>query len=234
MLPPLNSPLARGLLPTGSAREILLLPAAAALRGPLVRFLIAALLGLDASASAAQGVVTLYGGARTGGDFIDQNAGDAVVKLDSGATVSLSFDWKLSDGRQAQVIYSFQRSALPGSTLKRTGDIPLNIGYLHVGGYAFIEGTPETTGSYVVGGLGITYLSPGLDGLSAEVRPSMNLGLGYQWALSKQITLRGELRSYLTLVNSSGGFFCSGGCVLAISGDSMTQFEGMLGLSFRF
>lgn len=196
--------------------------------------MIAAMLALDASASAAQGVVTLYGGARSGGEFFDQNAGDAVVKLDSGAAASLSLDWMLADGRQAQVFYSFQRTALPGSTLKRTENLPLAIRYLHIGGYAFIEGTPATTGSYVVGGLGITHLSPGLEGLSSEVRPSMNLGLGYQWALSRQVALRGELRGYLTLINSGGQFFCSGGCVLSIKGDALTQFEGMLGLSFRF
>ena len=171
---------------------------------------------------------------RGGGEFIDQNAGDAVVKLDSGATASLSFDWLLSDGRQAQVFYSFQRSALPGSVLKQPGDIALNISYLHVGGRVFFEGSHVASGSYLVGGLGITHLSPGLDGLSSEVRPSMNVGLGYQWMLSKQVALRAELRGYLTLINSSGGFFCSGGCVVSIRGDTMTQAEGLLGLSFGF
>lgn len=211
-----------------------MLVAAQAIQGPLVRFAIASVLALAASPSAAQGVVTLYGGARTGGEFIDGNAADTVIKLDSGAAASLSFDWILSDGREAQVFYSFQRSALPGSAFKRSGEVPVNISYLHAGGRAFIEGTPATSGSYVVGGLGITHLSPGLDGLSSEVRPSMNLGLGYQWVLSKQIALRSELRGYITLVNSSGGFFCSGGCVVSIRGDTMTQVEGMLGLSFGF
>ena len=62
----------------------------------------------------------------------------------------------------------------------------------------------------------------------------MNVGLGYQWMLSKQVALRTELRGYLTLVNSSGGFFCSGGCAVSIRGDTMTQVEGLLGLSFGF
>jgi hypothetical protein len=207
---------------------------AQAFHRPFVRLAIAALLALAASAAAAQGVLTLYGGARAGGEFIDQNAGDAVIKLDSGAAASLSFDWILSDGRQAQVFYSFQRSALPGSVLNQTGDVSVNISYLHLGGRVFFDGTHATNGGYVVGGLGITHLSPGLDGLSSEVRPSANLGLGYQWMLSRQVALRSELRGYLTLLNSSGGFFCSGGCVVAIRGDTMSQVEGMLGLSFGF
>ena len=44
----------------------------------------------DAPAAAAQSVVTLYGGARAGGEFIDKNAGDAVIKLDGGAAASLT------------------------------------------------------------------------------------------------------------------------------------------------
>jgi hypothetical protein len=202
--------------------------------GALLRSAIAAGLVLASSASAAQGAVTLYGGARTGGEFTDENAGGSAIKLDSGATASLSFDWLLDDGRQAQLFYSFQRTALPGSALKRTGDFAVNISYLHIGGRVFFDGTHAASGAYLVGGLGITHLSPSADGLSSEVRPSMNVGLGYQWILSKQIALRTELRGYLTLINSSGGFFCSGGCVASIRGDTMTQVEGLLGLSFGF
>jgi len=198
------------------------------------RCALAAALILASSAAAAQGVVTLYGGARAGGEFIDQNAGDTAIKLDSGGAASFSFDWMLSDGRQAQLFYSFQRSALPGSALNGTGDVAVNISYLHAGGRVFFDGTHATHGGYLVGGLGVTHLSPGLDGLSSELRPSMNLGLGYQWMLSPQVALRTELRGYLTLVNSSGGFFCSGGCAVSIRGDTMTQVEALLGLSFGF
>jgi hypothetical protein len=195
---------------------------------------IAAALALASSSSAAQGALTLYGGARGGGEFTDQNAGDAAIKLHSGATASLSFDWLLSDGRQAQIFYSFQRSALPGSVLKQTGDIAVNISYLHAGGRVFFDGTDSTSGSYLVGGLGITHFAPNLAGLSSEVRPSMNVGLGYQWILSRQLAVRTELRGYLTLINSNGGFLCSGGCVVSIRGDTVLQVEGLVGLSFAF
>ena len=200
----------------------------------LVRFALAAGLVLASSATVAQGVVTLYGGVRAGGEFIDQNAGDATVKLDSGPAGSLSFDWLLADGRQAQLFYSYQRSALPGSVANGTGDLAVSISYLHLGGRVFFDSSHAESGSYLVGGLGITHLSPSLHGLSSEVRPSMNLGLGYQWMLSRQLALRTEVRGYLTLIHSSGGFFCSGGCVVAIRGDTMLQVEGMLGLSYGF
>jgi len=201
----------------------------------LVDSTIAAGLVLASSVTFAQGALTLYGGVRGGGDFTDQNANDASVNLKSSGAAALSYDWILDDGRQAQVFYSFQRSALPGSIANRSSDIAVNVSYLHIGGRVFFDGTHATSGSYLVGGLGITHFAPSLDGLSSEVRPSMNVGLGHQWVLARQLALRTELRGYLTLVNSSGGFFCSGGaCIVKIRGDTLLQVEGLLGLSYAF
>jgi len=86
----------------------------------------------------------------------------------------------------------------------------------------------------MVGGLGATFLDPKFQGTSSVVRPSMNVGLGYQWPLGPTAALRTELRGYITVINSSSSLFCSGGCVVTISGNTMTQFEGMVGLSFGF
>ena len=58
--------------------------------------------------------------------------------------------------------------------------------------------------------------------------------LGYQVPVGDTFALRFEARGYATLVNSSGGLFCSGGCVVSIEGDVVTQGELMLGLSARF
>ena len=88
-------------------------------------------------------------------------------------------------------------------------------------------------GGYVAGGLGATFMSPSVDGLSSEVRPSMSLALGYEHALAPSLALRMELRGYMTLINSSGGFFCSGGCVVALKGDALLQGEALLGLSLQ-
>ena len=200
----------------------------------VARCALVAALVLAASFAGAQSSVTLYGGARGGGEFTDQSHGDTTVRLDSGGAASASFDWVFSDGRQGQVFYSYQRSSLPGSVANQVGNITVNISYLHLGGRAFLEEGYNASGSYVVGGLGITQLSPSLSGLSSEIRPSLNVGVGYQWMLARNVALRTELRSYVTLINSSGGFFCSGGCVVKIRGDSMVQLEGMVGVSFGF
>ena len=43
-----------------------------------------------------------------------------------------------------------------------------------------------------------------------------------------------ELRGFATLINSNGGFFCSGGCVVALQGDALVQGQALLGLSLRY
>ena len=92
----------------------------------------------------------------------------------------------------------------------------------------------QNGGGYVVGGLGATFFSPGLGGLSDEIRPSANVGVGWQWPLARNVALRTELRGYLTLINSSGQFFCSGGCVVSIRGNTVLQAEAMVGMSIGF
>ena len=116
-----------------------------------------------------------------------------------------------------------------GSTPK----LPLSVTYLHFGGTNYFEGAIGR-GAYVAGGIGATWLSPSLSGLSSEVRPSLNLGLGYEWPITGALSLKAELRGYFTLINSNSSLFCSGGCVVAIKGDGLAQFEGLIGLSLAF
>jgi len=205
-----------------------------ALAGFGVRAALVVALAVSAAAAGAQTTVTLYGGARGGGDFEDASGNGSTFKLDSGAAFSASVDWPLDDGRVGQVFYSFQRSALPGKAFGQQAEVAVNISYLHLGGRAFFEGDARNGGGYVVGGLGATFFSPGLGGLSDEVRPSANVGVGWQWMVARNVAVRGELRGYASLINSSGEFFCSGGCVVSIRGNTLAQFEGMVGVSVGF
>ena len=182
----------------------------------------------------AQTTVTLYGGARGGGEFEDASGNPDNFKLSSGAAASASVDWQFDDGRVGQVFYSFQRSGLPGRAFGRPAEVAVNISYLHLGGRAYFEGDARQGGGYVVGGLGVTFFSPAGNGLSDEVRPSANLGIGWQWPLASNVALRTELRGYLSLINASGGFLCSGGCVVSIRGNTVVQAEGLVGLSIGF
>jgi hypothetical protein len=192
----------------------------------------AALLALaTALPAAAQNSITVYGGWRGGGSFQQDTSPFESLSLKSSASGSIALDFGLDAMRQVQVFASYQSTELEATA--GTPMVALTVGYLHLGGTNYFEGAVGR-GAYVVGGLGVTRLSPGLSGLSDEYRPSINLGVGYQWPIAGALSLRAELRGYFTLINSSGGLFCSGGCVVAVKGDGLTQVEGLLGLNLAF
>jgi hypothetical protein len=70
--------------------------------------------------------------------------------------------------------------------------------------------------------------------LANELRPSVSLGIGYQLPLGERFALRFEARGYATLVNSDSALFCSGGCVISVRGNTVTQGDVQLGFSFRY
>jgi opacity protein-like surface antigen len=187
--------------------------------------------------------LTLYGGYRDGGSFRETGS-DKALRLDGATSWALSFDKGLDGARQLQLFVSYQRTDLgveqsafvapaPGATAGARVALPMKVMYFHLGGTNFFDG-PIGQGPYLVGGLGATLFKPEAEGYSDELRPSLNLGLGYQIALGDRFALRAEARGYFTLVDSSGGLFCSGGCLVTIKGDGVTQGEVTLGLSYRF
>ena len=191
---------------------------------------------LVALPSHAQGItVTTYGGWRGSGQGLERNApSDPAVRLGSGPAASMSVDWTLDSARQLQLFASHQQTELETSTGTGTPlRVPLKLSTLQLGGTNFIDGQVGN-GTYVVGGLGVTHLSPGLAGFESELRLSLSLGLGYQWPLSAGLSLRTELRGWGTLINSGGSFLCSGGCTVSIKGDTLTQVEALLGLAWSF
>jgi hypothetical protein len=192
--------------------------------------LLAACLAGGATAPAlAQGGLTLYGGWRGGGSFESPNGGSATLQGSFAGSAALDFGYDAA--RTIQVFASYQSTELPA--FAGNPALPLRVGYLHLGGTNYFGGQVGR-GGYVVGGLGATVLSPDTSGLSSEWRPSMNIGIGWQWPLAEKVSLRFEARGYLTLIDSSGTLFCSGGCVVSIRGDLMTQGEAMVGLSVGF
>jgi hypothetical protein len=187
-----------------------------------------------ATAQATYSAVTIYGGYRGGGSFTD-TASNAPLRIEDSAVGAISLDLPLDASRQVQLYLSHQRTELDTSnaTPATPTRLPLNVTYLHLGGSVFFDG-PVGRGPYVVGGLGLTVFNPNAANYSAEVRPSMNLGIGYEFPLGERAALRVEARGYATLVNSSGGFLCSGGCVVNVQGDLVSQGEVQIGLSVRF
>jgi hypothetical protein len=193
----------------------------------------ALLMALPAIAAEKDYAVTVYAGYRGGGRFTDADT-EQSLELEPNGAVSLALDMPLDASRQYQIFVSHQRTQLSLDRTSFAGGnrLAMDITYLHIGGTSFFDGEVGK-GAYVVGGLGATLFTPG-QGYKSELYPSINVGVGYQWPLGNAFAVRVEARGYATLVNSSGGVFCSGGCVVSIKGDSVGQGELMLGLSSRF
>ncbi|HUL64348.1 MAG TPA: hypothetical protein VLW55_07000 [Burkholderiaceae bacterium] len=182
----------------------------------------------------AENAFAVFGGWRASGTFEDTVAQRDVSMRDTGS-FALAFDFTYDDTRQYELFASRQSTSLAvtpvGST--STEKFPVKVTYVHFGGTNYFDG-PAGEGPFVAGGLGVTLLSPGLNGFDSETKPSLSVALGYGLPLGRYAALRVEGRGYFTLLNSSGGLFCNGGCTIAIKGDSFSQVELLIGLSARF
>jgi hypothetical protein len=205
------------------------------------------LLGVAAGSSAAQppgrdSAFTVYAAYRDGGSFTDVATGSRLPIEASGAwAISLDLGLDPRAGTQVQIYVSRQKSdvdarqatqpAPPAAPLP--AKFPMAVTYAHIGGTSFLD-KRIGQGVYLAGGIGATLFEPDLEGLANELRPSISLALGYQLPLGERVALRFEARGYATLVNSDSALFCSGGCVVSIKGNTVTQGDVQLGVSFRF
>jgi hypothetical protein len=180
--------------------------------------------------AAAQASITLFGG-YAGTSGIDDATSNASADVRNGATFGVAVGLPFDASRELQLLYNQQSTTLkPGG-----GATPfdLTIRHLHFGGTVFVD-RAVGQGFYAAGGVGVTQFSPGTTGFDNEYKPSMNVGFGYYLPLGDRVALLAEARGYFTLVNSSGGFLCSGGCVVVLKSDTVTQVEAKIGLMARF
>lgn len=176
--------------------------------------------------------LTLYAGYRAGGKLTDVNTGQSWEMTD-GAAYALSAGIGLTRTTQLEFFVSHRASALKASGFSPAADnVGLDVTYYHAGGTFFPEGVGH--GWYLAGGLGATHFQPQDRGLNPETRLSMSLAAGYMVPLGQSFGIKVEARGYGTLIKGSGAMFCSGGCVIQVKGDTMTQAEVLVGVSVRF
>ena len=176
--------------------------------------------------------LTLYAGYRGGGKLTDDNTGQRWEATD-GTAYALSAGIGLTRTTQLELFVSHRNSALKASGFSPAADnLGLDITYYHAGGTYFPADVGQ--GWYLAGGLGATHFQPQDRGLNPETRLSMSLAAGYMVPLGRNFGIKLEARGYGTLIKGGGAMFCSGGCVVQLSGDTMTQAEVLAGLSARF
>jgi hypothetical protein len=194
-------------------------------------------------AARAQGTVTLYGGARSSAGLElagSQSSGGGTprevppreVQLRDSSMVGVALGWALDAQRDGEVLLTQQKSRLR-TTSGLT--VPLTVHSAQLGGVVHWQEDSPGRGPYAAGGIGLTHFMPDLAGFGSATRPSLSLGLGYQWrGGAGRVALRAEARGHVVLINSAGEFLCSGGCSISIRGDTLTQGDLMLGLHLRF
>lgn len=184
-------------------------------------------------AAAGENNLTVYGGYRFGGSFTDVTT-DKIWDVTEGPAFSVAADFGIDRKTQWELFISHRNASLRASGFSPAADnVRLGITYYHLGGTYFFD-QEVGRGGYVVGGLGLTNFSPSESGLSSETRFSFNVGVGYMVPLAKRVAFKIESRGYVTLVDSTGGFFCSGGCVVQVKGTAFTQGEVLAGIAARF
>jgi hypothetical protein len=184
------------------------------------------------SAASHGAEITPFAAVMAGGGFEDEATGtDLEIRPSAAAGFILGFPWQ--ENSQLEFYVSHQPTEVrpesgPGASFD------LNMNYYHVGGTVVMEPQGKFQ-PYFVATMGATHFDPG-DSLSSEVRFSFSGGLGGRYPLSPNLALRLEGRFFATLVESDSQIFCSlpGACNIRVQGSTLIQWQGLLGLSYRF
>ncbi len=197
----------------------------------LARPLLALLIALPSVAFAME-LIPLVG-YTGGGQFEDSISGETITVQESRSLgIIAAFD--SSADKQTELLYSYQSSQLSDDEGFSTSPLfDIRFHYLHFGGSYFFNGRSKLS-PFVAGGLGLTWIDPRIENGNSTVRPSMSLAFGIDWKLTETLGLRGELRGFGTLIDSSTLIICSGGCNVRIDGGLLTQYQINTGIVLRF
>jgi hypothetical protein len=171
--------------------------------------------------------LTLYAGYQFGGSFTDATTGQS-IDVREGGSYALSLDFPLDAYSEFQIFYGHQSTEFTPWPYAPTSP-DLRVDYLHIGGTYYPE--EAVRGVYVVGGIGVTRMTPDAAGLDPATRLSLNIGVGYLLPLSRSFGIRFEARGLATMLGNNVTLFCSGGCVAHLTGSGVLQGELLFGLS---
>lgn len=175
--------------------------------------------------------VSAFLGPRISDDLKDSATGET-AKISNEMAGALALSWYYSRNKEGELLFS--SSKLNVSLPERDISTDMYVSYLHFGGRVLF--TNETAFSTSLGlGVGATFFSPDDSQYDNEIALSGNITGGVRYELNEQLALRGDLRVYGTLLNSSSTMLCGDGeCLINLSGEVYVQTEIMAGVEFKF
>ncbi len=186
--------------------------------------------------------ITPFAGYVLGGSFSnddDTATSDQDVDLDDAASVGLIVNWPAEANTEWEIYLSRQSTALELDGLFAPEDdalADLDITFLQAGGTYFFEG--DKARPYIVATVGASRFEPDDSAFDSETFFAFGIGGGIKVAPTSRLGLRLEGRVLGSVVNSNSAVFCrsgpaANGCLAAVSGSVIWQWEVLAGLVFR-
>jgi hypothetical protein len=185
--------------------------------------------------------ITPFAGYRMGGSFeAEESDADADVDISDDSSYGVIVNWPAEPYTEYEVYYSRQSTSLETNSLFAPGDPVLDeltISYLQLGGTYLFEG--ERGRPFMMATIGASRFEPDNSDYDSETFFAFSIGGGYKLALTPRIGLRLEGRVLGSVINSDSAVFCrsdavSSGCLIAVKGNLVWQWEMGAGLRIRF
>jgi hypothetical protein len=216
---------------------------------PLLRALILLVACATPLMAAAEGDVyhleiSPFAGYRFGGSFDSDDTEDTGagvdVDIDDHSSYGLIVNWPAEPNTEYEVFFSRQSTSLETDSLFAPGEPvldELDITHLQLGGTYLFEG--DRAWPFMVATIGASRFEPDNSAYDSETFFAFSIGGGYKIALTPRIGLRLEGRALASVVSSDSAVFCrsdevSSGCLIAVRGSLVWQWETSAGLRVRF
>ncbi|HQG30614.1 MAG TPA: hypothetical protein PLA83_01690 [Deltaproteobacteria bacterium] len=180
-----------------------------------------------------------------GGAFEEEDTGTD-LNIEESPSLALAIDAEYEPDSQIEFYVSRQATEFKadpddddetGLALFPAGEtlFDLDVYYIHIGGTYMWQERVNDFQPYIVGTLGVTHFVPRNSDYDPATRPSISLGLGARYWITKHVGLRAESRGFATLFNGSGSVFSnSEGLSIRVRSDAIGQIVANAGVFFEF
>ncbi|MEM6704009.1 MAG: outer membrane beta-barrel protein [Acidobacteriota bacterium] len=172
----------------------------------------------------------------SGFEVDDFDFGFIDIDVDETDGLGLFLDFRINENFMVEVLYSTQETELEADDGLFSESFPIadaDIEYLH-GGVLFEASFGQVKPYFALTG-GLTRIDVALEGADSETYPSLGLGGGVKLMFTRNFGLRADGRFFFTALDENDNFYrrrrdfdCCG------SDDTLTQFQGSVGLTFAF